>query len=99
MPRSDARGTRQAQAVRLTVRVQPRASRDEVAGTWGDGVRIRLTAPPVDGAANDALVKFLARALDIPRNAITIVAGASSRSKIVELTGVTEDRVRGLTQR
>ena len=86
-------------AVRLSVRVQPRAARNEIAGAYGDGIKVRLVAPPVEGAANDALVKFLARALDIPANAITIVAGASSRSKIVQLTGVTEDRVRGLLQR
>jgi len=86
-------------AVQLAVRVQPRASRDEIAGRYGEGIKVRLTAPPVDGAANVALVKFLAHTLDIPANAITIVAGASSRSKIVRLTGVTEDRVRGLLQR
>jgi uncharacterized protein len=99
LARSDGPRAAASRPVRLSVRVQPRASRDELAGAWGDGVKVRLTAPPVDGAANEALVKFLARTLDIPRNAITIVAGASSRSKIVELTGVTEDRVRGLTQR
>jgi uncharacterized protein (TIGR00251 family) len=85
--------------VRLSVRVQPRASRNEIAGRYGDGIKIRLTAPPVDGAANEALVKFLARALDIPATSVTIVAGASARTKVVELVGVTEDRVRRLEQR
>jgi uncharacterized protein (TIGR00251 family) len=88
-----------AGAVRLSVRVQPHASRDEVAGRYGDALRIRLTAPPVDGAANDALVKFLAKTLDIPARSVTIVSGASSRTKIVELVGVTEDRVQRLMQR
>jgi hypothetical protein len=85
-----------ATGVRVSVRVQPRASANEVAGIHGDGLRIRLTAPPVEGAANDALVDFLAKSLGIARRDITIVAGSSSRSKIVELTGITEDRVRSL---
>lgn len=87
-----------ATGVRLAIRVQPRASANEVAGVHGDALRIRLTAPPVEGAANEALVDFLARSLGIGRRAVTIVAGSSSRSKIVELTGITEDRVRELLQ-
>jgi uncharacterized protein (TIGR00251 family) len=98
-PRDPGGRRRRPGTVRLSVRVQPRAARDEIAGRYGDGIKIRLTAPPVDGAANEALVKFLARTLDIPANAITIVAGGSSRSKIVELAGVPEDRVRRLEQR
>lgn len=100
-PRDPAGGGRgrRVDTVRVSVRVQPRASRDEIAGRYGDAIRIRLTAPPVDGAANEALVKFLARTLDIPANAITIVAGARSRSKVVEFAGVPEDRVRRLEQR
>jgi uncharacterized protein (TIGR00251 family) len=98
--RAGAGGVRDAErVVRVSVRVQPRASRDELAGRYGDAIKIRLTAPPVDGAANEALVRFLARTLDIPANAITIVSGASSRSKVVELAGVPEDRVRRLEQR
>lgn len=54
------------------MRVQPRASRTEVAGPYGDAVRIRLTAPPVDGAANEALVRFLAERLEVPRSAVRI---------------------------
>jgi uncharacterized protein len=77
----------------MTVRVQPRASANEIVGVHGDALKIRLTAPPVEGAANDLLVKFLADTLDIPTRAITIVAGASSRTKVVELEGITEERV------
>ena len=84
---------RTPRGLRLTVRVQPRASVNEVAGRHGEAVKIRLTAPPVGGAANDLLVKFLADTLDIPARAITIVAGASSRTKVVELEGITEERV------
>ena len=82
--------------MRVSIRVQPRASVDEIAGAHGDALRIRLTAPPVEGAANDALVDFLASVLGIARRDVTIVAGSTSRSKIVELAGITEDRVRAL---
>lgn len=85
-----------ATGVRLSVRVQPRASANEIAGLYGDALRIRLTAPPVEGAANEALVDFLSGTFEIARRNITIVAGSSSRLKIVELTGITEDRVRRL---
>jgi uncharacterized protein len=74
--------------VRLRVRVQPRASRSECTGLVGDELRIRLAAPPVDGAANDALVRFLAQALDVSRGAVALIAGASSRSKVIEVQGV-----------
>ena len=76
--------------VRLRVRVQPRASRSEIAGVHGDELRIRLQAPPVDGAANEALVRFLAEALGAPRSAVEIVAGFASRSKTVVIRGVAE---------
>jgi uncharacterized protein (TIGR00251 family) len=85
-----------ATGVRVSIRVQPRASTNELAGVHGNALRVRLTAPPVEGAANAALVDFLAESLGIARRAITIVAGSSSRTKVVELTGVTEDRVRSL---
>ena len=84
--------------VRVSVRVQPRASSNGVVGLHGDALKVRLTAPPVEGAANDALVELLASALGISKSAITIVAGASSRSKVVELAGITEDRVRSLVK-
>jgi hypothetical protein len=76
--------------VRLRVRVQPRASRSEIAGVHGDELRIRLQAPPVDGAANEALVRFLAEALGAPRSAVEIVSGLASRSKTVVIQGVVE---------
>lgn len=88
-----------AGGVRVTVRVQPRAARSEIAGVHGDALKVRLTAPPVDGAANEALIRFLATTFGIPVRAITIVAGASSRTKIVELEGITEDRVRQVAER
>lgn len=85
--------------VRFEVRVRPRASRTEVAGLHGEAVRIRLTAAPVDGAANRQLVEFLARRLDVPRSAVRIVRGERSRSKLVEVEGTTVERVRALLDR
>jgi uncharacterized protein (TIGR00251 family) len=80
--------------VRFAVRVQPRAARDELAGTYGDALKVRLSAPPVDGAANDALVKFFASIFAVDRRSIRILAGESSRSKVVEIDGITEQAVR-----
>jgi uncharacterized protein (TIGR00251 family) len=73
---------------RLALRVQPRASRNEVAGPHGDALKVRLAAPPVDGAANEALVRFLAEALELPRASVTLVGGLSSRSKAVLVAGL-----------
>lgn len=77
--------------VRLRLRIQPRASREEVAGLAGDAIRIRLTAPPVDGTANDALVRFLARRLKVSRSAVELVSGRSGRTKLVAVTGVSAE--------
>lgn len=75
------------------MRVQPRASRTELAGEWEGCLRIRISAPPVEGAANDALLRFLARFLDCPRSAIRLTSGESSRTKRVEVEGLTPDEV------
>ena len=85
---------RTGSGVRISVRVLPRASVTEITGVHGDALKVRLTAPPVHGAANAALIKLLAEAFGIPRASITIVSGAGSRTKVVELVGVTEERVR-----
>ncbi len=75
--------------VRLQVRVQPRASRSELAGLYAGRVRIRLAAPPVDGEANEELERFLARLLSVPRRAVSLTAGHSSRQKTLVVLGVT----------
>lgn len=71
----------------------PRASRTSVAGRHGDAVKIRLAAPPVDGAANDELVRFLADLLRLPKTSITILAGHGGRRKTIAITGITTDAV------
>lgn len=85
-----------AQAVRFSVRVQPRAARSGVAGSYGGSLKVRLTAPPVDGAANAALVELLAERLGVPKRDVSIVGGAASRSKVVEVRGVKAELVRSL---
>src|SRR5207302_1552695 len=74
-------------AARIVVHVAPRARRTEVAGRHGDGIRVRIAAPPVDGAANAELTRFLAERLGVPRRAVTIVSGAGGRRKIVQVAG------------
>jgi len=85
-----------ADGVRLDLVVTPRASRSEVAGVAGDRLRVRVAAPPVDGEANAELVRFLARALDVPRASVEVVAGASGRRKTALVRGVGGDAVRRL---
>jgi len=80
-------------AVRFGVRVQPRASNNEVAGVYGAALKVRLKAPPVDGAANDALVLFLAETLGVGKRSVRIVSGESSRTKILEVDGVAPERI------
>jgi uncharacterized protein (TIGR00251 family) len=80
--------TATATGIRLTVQVQPRASRNELAGRHGDALKVRLQAPPVEGAANEALVCFLAERLQVPRAAIRIAAGPASRRKAILVDGI-----------
>jgi uncharacterized protein len=77
-----------ATGIRLRLHVQPRASRTEVAGPHGDALKVRLAAPPVDGAANEALVRFLAERLGVSRTAVRLESGASGRAKIVAVDGI-----------
>ena len=74
--------------MRLQISAQPRASRTELIGIHGGALKIRLAAPPVDGAANLELLRFLARLLGVPRSNVTLVAGAAAKRKLVEVQGV-----------
>lgn len=75
--------------VLLSVRVQPRASTSEVSGPYGDrAVKIRVAAPPVDGAANEELIAFLADLFDVPSRGVTLVRGHGSRTKQLQIRGV-----------
>jgi uncharacterized protein len=72
----------------LRVRVQPRSSKDALAGEREGALVVRLKAPPVDGAANEALARFLGKALDVAPSAVRIVSGTSGRNKLVAVSGI-----------
>ena len=80
--------------VRLRVRVRPRAQRERIIGWHGDGsLRIEVKAPPADGRANAATARLVAAALGVAPGAVEVVQGRTSRSKVIEVTGVSEDDV------
>ncbi len=89
-----APGRPSAGGVRLTVQVQPRAARNEIVARGGAALRVRVTAPPADGAANEAVRGLLADALDCPRSAVTIVRGHRARTKLVQIAGLSPDALR-----
>jgi uncharacterized protein (TIGR00251 family) len=79
--------------VAISVRVIPRASKTAISGRRGDAIVVRLSAPPVEGAANEALIEFLAKSLRVPRRSVSIVSGEKSRDKRVAVDGLTEAEV------
>ena len=81
-------------AVRFEVHAKPRAKTSRVVGVHGEALAVALAAPPVDGAANDELVRMLAAALSVPRRAVTVVRGHASREKLVEVQGLTAEEIR-----
>jgi len=83
-------------AVTVAVRVQPRASKDEIAGEWNGALKIRLCAPAVEDRANEALCEFLAEVLKTPKAAVRILSGERSRTKRVEIRGVSAQQVLAL---
>ena len=82
-----------ATGARIEIRVQPRASRNAISGMRAGILRIRVTAPPVDGQANAAAIALLAQALDVPKSAIRLVKGASSREKILAIQSLSQEEV------
>ncbi|HZQ69988.1 MAG TPA: DUF167 domain-containing protein [Terriglobales bacterium] len=84
-----------AGAVTFCVRVHPRARKDAITGQFGDALKISLLAPPVEGRANEACVEFLAKLLKVPRSSISIAAGQSGRNKVIRVTGITANEIRG----
>ena len=80
----------------FTVRVVPRASRSEIAGGLNGAVKVRITSPPVDGAANAELIKLFAKTLRVSKSDVEIISGQTSKTKLVQITGVTADQIRSL---
>ena len=82
----------------FSVRVQPRASKDEIAGEMGGALKVRLQAPAVEDLANEALVEYLAELLKRPKSAVRILGGERSRTKRIEIHGVTRQQVISLLE-
>jgi uncharacterized protein len=82
-----------AGAVTFAVKVHPRAKNDAITGEVGNAVKVALNAPPVDGKANEACIRFLAEILRVPRSSVTIAAGETNRNKLIRVTGVSVAQV------
>jgi len=80
--------------IRLSAIIQPRSSKNEVTGIYNNALKIHLTAPPVDGAANKACIRFFSKVLGISPSKISIVQGFNSRNKTIEIIGLTEKQFR-----
>jgi hypothetical protein len=78
----------------FAVRVHPRAKKNAITGEVGDALKVSLTAPPVDGKANEACVEFFAKLLKVPRSSVTIAAGQTSRNKVICVAGLNADEIR-----
>jgi len=78
----------------IKIRVQPRASRNKIAGVMGDALKVTLTAPPVDGAANAACIAFFSSLFGVPKNRVEILSGHTGRTKMIKLYGLTAAEVR-----
>ena len=77
----------------FAVRVHPRAKKDAITGEVGDALKVALTAPPVDGRANQACIAFFAKLLKVPRASVSIASGLASRNKVVRVVGLTAEQV------
>lgn len=84
--------------MRFTVRLQPRASKNEIVGLQGASLKVRVTAAPVEGMANESLINLISAALKISRRNVCIVSGSASRSKILEVQGISVEAVQRLAE-
>jgi uncharacterized protein len=78
-------------AVTFAVKIHPRAKKNAITGELGDALKLSLTAPPVEGRANEACIDFFAKLLKVPRSSITIAAGQTSRNKVIRIEGLTPE--------
>jgi len=77
-----------ADGVTFPVKVHPKAKRERISGLLGDTLKLEVTAPPIDGRANEACISFFSKFLKVPRSSITIAAGLRSRNKVIRITGI-----------
>ncbi|UXR64980.1 DUF167 family protein [Bdellovibrio bacteriovorus] len=82
--------------VRLHLFIQPKASKNEVVGPHNGELKVKITAPPIDGRANEGLIEFMSDLFDIPKRDVVLVKGDTGRHKVVELCGLSEETVRGI---
>jgi uncharacterized protein len=80
--------------ISFVVKVQPRAKKNAITGVLGDALKLSLTAPPADGRANEACIECFAKLLDVPRSAITIISGQTSRRKVIRIAGVSATQIK-----
>jgi hypothetical protein len=80
--------------VTFAVKVHPRGKKNAITGELGDALKLALTAPPIEGRANEACIEFLANLLKVPRSSVTIASGETSRRKVVRIAGLSADEVR-----
>ena len=86
-------------AVTFAIRVHPRAKKNTISGDVGDALKMSITAPPVDGKANEACVEFFAKLLKVPKSSVSIAAGQTSRNKVVRIAGMTAKELRSRLRR
>jgi uncharacterized protein (TIGR00251 family) len=84
------------QSVRIAVYVQPRAKRTEIAGRHGSDIKIRVAAPPIDQAANEALLAFIVQRLGVRHRDVRLIGGATSRRKVLEIDGMASEQIQAL---
>jgi uncharacterized protein (TIGR00251 family) len=81
-------------AATFAIKVHPRAKKNAITGVLGDALKVSLTAPPIDGRANDACIEFFANLLKVPRSSVTIASGEGSRNKVIRVSGLSVEEVR-----
>jgi uncharacterized protein len=80
--------------VTFAVKMHPRARKNAITGEVGDALKLSLTAPPIDGRANQACIEFFAKLLEVPRSSVTIASGQSARTKVIRVFGLSAEEIR-----
>jgi len=78
----------------FAVKIHPRAKKNAITGQVGDALKVALTAPPIDGKANQACIEFFAKLLNVPRSSVTIAAGQTSRNKVIRVAGLSAEEIK-----